>query len=96
MGPHGVTNPVCELAVRPGGGIHIDMRGPDGTVYPMTGVYREEAGWTQSLERLEAHLASGTLFESATERDRVVEKFGAIEGLNQTLTRLEEYVPSCS
>jgi len=115
-GPRGFTNPVCELDVRPGGAIRIHMRGPDGTVHPMTGVYREivaperivftsaalgekgeplfevlttvtfaehggkttqtvrarilkrtaaaapylagmEEGWTQSLERLEAHLA---------------------------------------
>lgn len=40
-GPHGFTNPVCELDARPGGAIRIHMRGPDGTVYPMTGVYRE-------------------------------------------------------
>ncbi len=40
-GPHGFTNPVCELDVRPGGAILIHMRGPDGTVYPMTGVYQE-------------------------------------------------------
>jgi uncharacterized protein YndB with AHSA1/START domain len=40
-GPHGFTNPVCELDVRPGGAIRIHMRGPDGTVYPMTGVYLE-------------------------------------------------------
>jgi uncharacterized protein YndB with AHSA1/START domain len=40
-GPHGFTNPVCELDARPGGAIRIDMRGPDGTLYPMTGVYRE-------------------------------------------------------
>ncbi len=116
-GPHGFTNPVCELDARPGGAIRIHMRGPDGTVYPMTGVYQEireperlvftnaaldeqgkplfevlntvtfteqsgkttltlqarvikktaeaapylagmEAGWTQSLERLESHLAN--------------------------------------
>jgi uncharacterized protein YndB with AHSA1/START domain len=115
-GPHGFTNPFCELDVRSGGAIRIHMRGPDGRVYPMTGVYQEiveperlvftsapideegnplfevlhtvtfaeqggkttltmqarvvkmtakaapylagmEAGWTQSLERLEAHLA---------------------------------------
>jgi uncharacterized protein YndB with AHSA1/START domain len=114
-GPHGFTNPLCKLDVRPGGAIRIDMRGPDGRVYPMTGVYQEiiepqrlvftsaaldengkplfdvlntvtfadqggktiqtlrarvvkstagaapylegmGAGWTQSLERLEAHL----------------------------------------
>ncbi len=40
-GPRGFTNPVCEVDVRPGGGIRIDMRGPDGTVYPMTGVFHE-------------------------------------------------------
>jgi uncharacterized protein YndB with AHSA1/START domain len=40
-GPRGFTNPVCELDVRPGGAMRIDMRGPDGTVYPMTGVYTE-------------------------------------------------------
>jgi uncharacterized protein YndB with AHSA1/START domain len=39
--PHGFTNPVCELDVRPGGALRIHMRGPDGTVYPMTGVYQE-------------------------------------------------------
>ena len=39
--PRGFTNPVCELDVRPGGTIRIHMRGPDGTVYPMTGVYQE-------------------------------------------------------
>jgi uncharacterized protein YndB with AHSA1/START domain len=40
-GPRGFTNPVCELDVRPGGLIRIDMRGPDGTVYPMKGVFNE-------------------------------------------------------
>jgi uncharacterized protein YndB with AHSA1/START domain len=40
-GPHHFTNPVCEVDVRPGGGIRIDMRGPEGTVYPMTGVFHE-------------------------------------------------------
>ena len=40
-GPHGFTNPVCQLDARPGGAIRIDMRGPDGTVYPMSGRYRD-------------------------------------------------------
>jgi uncharacterized protein YndB with AHSA1/START domain len=40
-GPHGFTNPRCEWDLRPGGKIHVDMRGPDGTVYPMFGEYRE-------------------------------------------------------
>jgi uncharacterized protein YndB with AHSA1/START domain len=40
-GPTGFTTPVCELDARPGGAILIHMRAPDGTVYPMSGVYRE-------------------------------------------------------
>lgn len=42
-GPHGFTNPRCEWDARPGGAIHIDMRGPDGTIYPMTGQFQEIA-----------------------------------------------------
>jgi uncharacterized protein YndB with AHSA1/START domain len=40
-GPMGFDNPRCELDVRVGGKIHIDMRAPDGTVYPMSGTFRE-------------------------------------------------------
>lgn len=40
-GPTGFTAPVCELDVRPGGAILIHMRAPDGTIYPMSGVYKE-------------------------------------------------------
>jgi len=42
-GPKGFTCPLCELDVRPGGLIRIDMRAPDGAVYPMKGVFREIA-----------------------------------------------------
>jgi uncharacterized protein YndB with AHSA1/START domain len=40
-GPTGFTNPVCELDLKPYGEIRIDMRAPDGTVYPMSGAFRE-------------------------------------------------------
>jgi uncharacterized protein YndB with AHSA1/START domain len=40
-GPSGFTNPLCELDLRRGGAILIHMRGPNGVVYPMTGVYQE-------------------------------------------------------
>lgn len=40
-GPHSFTNPVCEIELRRGGSIRIDMRSPDGTIYPMTGVFQE-------------------------------------------------------
>jgi len=36
-GPHGFTNPQCVFEARPNGRVRIDMRGPDGTVYPMGG-----------------------------------------------------------
>lgn len=40
-GPHSFTNPTCQLDVRPGGAIRIDMRGPDGTVHPVAGTFQE-------------------------------------------------------
>lgn len=40
-GPKMFTNPVCELDLRPGGAIHIDMRAPNGVVHPMTGAFEE-------------------------------------------------------
>lgn len=40
-GPHGFTIPRCELDLRPGGELRIDMLAPDGMVYPMTGVFQE-------------------------------------------------------
>ena len=40
-GPRDFTNPVCELDVRVGGRIFVEMHAPDGTVYPMTGTFRE-------------------------------------------------------
>lgn len=40
-GPDGFTNPVCKLDVHSGGSIHIEMKGPDGVVYPMGGMFHE-------------------------------------------------------
>lgn len=40
-GPKDFTNPVCELDVRPGGIIRIDMKGADGILYPMQGTFHE-------------------------------------------------------
>lgn len=40
-GPHGCTNPVCEVDARPGGAMRIHMRFPDGEIYPSTGVFHE-------------------------------------------------------
>lgn len=40
-GPHGFTNPRVDIDLRPGGAWRIDMRSPDGTVYPNKGKYLE-------------------------------------------------------
>ncbi|HEY7403129.1 MAG TPA: SRPBCC domain-containing protein [Candidatus Angelobacter sp.] len=40
-GPQGFTSPVCQMDVRPGGAIYIEMRGPDGTSYPMGGTFHK-------------------------------------------------------
>jgi len=40
-GPKGFANPVCKIDPTPGGAIYIDMKGPDGTVYPMDGEFHE-------------------------------------------------------
>lgn len=39
----GFTAPVCEIDARPGGALRIDMRGPDGMLYPNTGMFFEAA-----------------------------------------------------
>lgn len=40
-GPHGFTNPVCRVDARKGGAIYIDMKAPDGQVFPMKAVIDE-------------------------------------------------------
>jgi uncharacterized protein YndB with AHSA1/START domain len=40
-GPRHFTSPRCEIDLRPGGLIHIDMRAPDCVVYPMSGAFEE-------------------------------------------------------
>lgn len=47
-GPQGFTNPVCEIDPRPNGHLHIDMKGPDGKIYPCKGYVLE----IQEPERL--------------------------------------------
>jgi uncharacterized protein YndB with AHSA1/START domain len=39
--PDMFTIPLCELDVRVGGKTHIEMKGPDGTIYPSIGEYTE-------------------------------------------------------
>ena len=60
-GPHGMTTPICEMDLRPGGVFRTVMRAPDGTEYPTRGIFLEvvenerivftdayDAGWQPS------------------------------------------------
>ena len=40
-GPKDFTNPVCKIDPQPGGSIYIEMKAPDGIVYPMNGEFHE-------------------------------------------------------
>src|SRR5882672_240983 len=97
-GPRGFTNPVCELDVRPGGAIRIHMRGPDGTVHPMTGVYREIVAPERIVftsAALVKTIRSGATTQ--TVRARILKRTAAAapylagmeEGWTQSLERLE-------
>ncbi len=41
FGPQGFSCPRCIFEPRAGGVVHIDMKGPDGTLYPSNGKVRE-------------------------------------------------------
>ncbi|HTQ31198.1 MAG TPA: SRPBCC family protein [Opitutaceae bacterium] len=62
-GPHGMTTPVCEMDLRPGGVFRTVMRAPDGKEYPTRGSFLEvvpnerivfsdayEPGWQPAAE----------------------------------------------
>lgn len=83
-GPDGVDyqNKVVYLEiVRPERIVYSHVSGPQ---FQMTVTLAEDGDKTR--------LTAQMLFESASLRDRVVKEFGAVEGLKQTLGRLQEYL----
>lgn len=108
-GPHGFTNTIHEMDVRPGGHWRFVMHGPDGrdcqnhsvfeeVVPPERLVFRHESGphfvVTATFEDLgdRTRLTFLMRFPTAEERDRTVEQFGAVEGLEQNLDRLAAHL----
>jgi uncharacterized protein YndB with AHSA1/START domain len=114
-GPERFTNPRCELDLRPGGAIRIDMRSPDGTVYPMAGTFEEivaperlvfrSAALNEKGEALFEVLTTVTFAQEAdktklTMRAHVTKTTAEAEqhllgmeaGWTQSLQRLENYV----
>jgi uncharacterized protein YndB with AHSA1/START domain len=81
-GPDGVdyqNKSIYTEIVKPERIAYAHVSGPK---FDVTVTFVEEAG---SRTRLTMQM----LFESATLRDKAVEQFGAVEGLDQTLGRLE-------
>ncbi len=64
-GPHGFTNPVCEIDPRVGGKLRIDMRGPVGTIhdiiYKLTGTIREITPPERLVFTVALHEADGSI-----------------------------------
>jgi uncharacterized protein YndB with AHSA1/START domain len=67
--------------VKPERPVYDHVSGPK---FHVTGSFSEEDGKTRITMQM--------LFESAAERDNTVKKFGAVEGLNQTMGRLQQYL----
>jgi uncharacterized protein YndB with AHSA1/START domain len=72
--------------------VYIEIVKPERLVYSHSGGAQFRSTVTFAEQGGKTKLTVRMLFESATELDRVVKKFGAIEGLNQTLDRLEEHL----
>jgi len=110
-GPRGFLNTIYELDVRPGGVAHFVMHGPDGTDFQNKLVYTEVVKPELiAYDHITGPLFHATVkfddcgdqtraafrmeFESVALRTRVVEEYGAIEGMNQTMSRLQEVLMS--
>ena len=85
-GPHRFSNPRCEFDTRPGGAIRIDMRGPDGSIYPMAGTVHE----VTPPERLA--FTSSAIDGQGVEQLRVFNQIGFVEHAGATTVTVEATV----
>jgi uncharacterized protein YndB with AHSA1/START domain len=88
-GPDGVdyqNRIIYDEIVKPERLVYTHGSGEEGDPgqFQVTVTFAEQGGKTKLTMRM--------LFESAAERDKVIKEFGAIEGANQTLDRLEEHL----
>ncbi len=72
--------------------VYIEVVEPERLVYAHVSDPQFQVTVTFAEQGGKTRLTSRMLFESAAQRDKVVKEFGAVEGLNQTLDRLGEYV----
>ena len=72
--------------------VYIEVVKPERLVYSHTGGATFQTTVTFAEKSGKTTVTVQMLFPSAAEHDRVVRKFGAIEGLKQTLARLGDYL----
>src|SRR6202171_5130006 len=72
--------------------VYVEIVKPERLVYNHVSGPRFHVTVTFTEEGDQTRLNMQMLFESAAARDNTVKKFGAVEGLNQTLGRLQDYL----
>ncbi|HKN01316.1 MAG TPA: SRPBCC family protein [Candidatus Binataceae bacterium] len=72
--------------------VYREIAEPERLVYSHVSGPQFEMAVTFADQGDKTKLTARMLFESATLRDKVIEEFGAVEGLKQTLGRLGEHV----
>jgi uncharacterized protein YndB with AHSA1/START domain len=83
----------------PNESVFIEVVKPERIVYSNGGGKKGDPGaqfqatWTFEAQGDKTKLTLRMVFPSAADRDRVVKVYGAIEGANQTLGRLERHLP---
>ena len=76
--------------------VYVEVVKPERLVYDHISGPRFHVTVIFSEEGEKTRLSMQMLFESAAERDNTVKKFGAVEGLNQTLVKLQEHLTKIS
>ena len=111
-GPRGFTTTIHDMDVRAGGEWRLVMHGPDGRDYLNRIIFREvlkperlvyehipekgsepvrfQTTVTFAEQGAKTEVSVKMLFPSAAAREHVAKTYGAVEGLAQTLARLEE------
>jgi uncharacterized protein YndB with AHSA1/START domain len=72
--------------------VYVEIAEPERLVYKHVSGPQFQMTVTFEEHGSQTNLTARMLFESAALRNKVIEEFGAVEGLKQTLGRLEEHV----
>ena len=106
FGPHGFSMTIESMDVRPGGSWKFVMHGPDGRNYDNHIIYRvidppSRLCYSHTTPKFDVEitfediegktlLTNRMIFDTAETRDRIAEEYGAVQGLEQTLSRLAD------